>query len=226
MKLWVSVLLLVLAFTLGACGPKQTQSSDPTVSVKMEDSAAKPAAKESKPEVNEAAPVLKLKPESKSEAEVEPAPEVKKPKSFNDMLIIGQKEYVFIDEAKMKLAARIDTGATTSSVSATKIQRYERDGKKWVRFTMTSPAGQSVQIERPLKRVASIKRHGMPDQERPVVELHVILGSINTKSEFTLTDRSKFEFPVLIGRTFLGGRAVVDVTLDYETSPMSDENEK
>ncbi|OEU67567.1 MAG: hypothetical protein BA863_17480 [Desulfovibrio sp. S3730MH75] len=223
MKLWVSVLFLILTFTFGACGPKQTQSSDPTATVKTEESAAKPAVKESKPEVKESAAKLEPKPDE----EVEPDPEVKKPKSFNDMLIIGQKEYVFVDEAKMKLGARIDTGATTSSISATKIQRYERDGKKWVRFTMTSPTtGKSVQIERPLKRVASIKRHGMPDQERPVVELHVILGSINTKSEFTLTDRSKFEFPVLIGRTFLGGRAVVDVTLEYETSPMSDENEK
>ncbi|WP_421901808.1 ATP-dependent zinc protease [Maridesulfovibrio sp.] len=135
--------------------------------------------------------------------------------------VIGQMEYVVIVEANMKLAARIDTGATTSSISATNVKRYERDGENWVRFTITDPRSKkSTVLERPLERVASIKRHGAETQERPSVMLNLILGDIKAKTEFTLTDRSKFEFPVLIGRSFLDDRAVVDVNQEYSTSPL------
>jgi len=143
------------------------------------------------------------------------------------MKVIGQKEYVYLRDAEMKLSARIDTGAKTSSLHATDIQRYERDGKNWVRFTLTDPeAKRTVELERPLVRRVRIKEHNGDDQRRYIVELRITLGTIKCRTEFSLVDRGHFEFPVLIGRSFLHGKAVVDVTKEYTTSPLNDTHEQ
>jgi len=137
--------------------------------------------------------------------------------------IIGEAERVTVEPHGLRLAARIDTGATTSSISATQIKRIERDGKKWVSFVLTDPAtGKQVTVKRPLVRTASIKRHGAEDQKRPVVTLQVNMGPIQQETEFSLTDRSKYEFPVLIGRTYLRGKALVDVSREYALSPLAE----
>lgn len=146
-----------------------------------------------------------------------------KPKvKFENLLIIGQKEYVYFDQLEMKLSARIDTGATTSSIDATDIQKYERDGEDWVRFTVTDPvSGKAAEMECPLVRKVRIKQHEGDSQRRFIVELQVRLGGVKCTTQFSLTDRSDFKLPVLIGRSLLHGRAVVDVTREYQTSPLS-----
>ncbi len=137
--------------------------------------------------------------------------------------LIGEVEFVTIEPQGPRLAARIDTGATTSSIDARNIKSFERDGEKWVSFELLDPrTQQSQQLKRPLERIVSIKRHGAPDQERPVVTLQVSMGPIQQKSEFSLTDRSKFEYPVLIGRSFLSGAAIVDVSKKYALSPLGE----
>ena len=136
---------------------------------------------------------------------------------------IGQAEFVTILPQNLHYRARIDTGATTCSISALDIERFERDGEKWVRFRFPVPqdgkAGEGAKKtdiqEYPLTREVPIKRHGGPDQIRPAVKLQMQLGSFNGRVEFTLTDRSKYEYPVLIGRNMLEGNAVVDVSKSY-----------
>lgn len=137
--------------------------------------------------------------------------------------VIGEAEYVILEPQGLRLAARIDTGAATSSFTATGIKNFERDGNKWVSFQVTDPvSGEAVTIQRPLVRTASIKRHGAPDQKRPVVTLKVGMGPISHTSEFTLTDRSRYEYPVLIGRTYLSGKAIVDVSRKYTQTPLKE----
>lgn len=146
---------------------------------------------------------------------------------LDDLMVVGRKEYVYLSEVGLKLPAKVDTGATTSSLSATDIQRYERDGEKWVRFTITdSVSGESVEVERPQVRRVRIKQHVGEGQSRFSVEMWVRVGSVKCRTEFTLTDRSEFNMPVLLGRSFLHGKAVVDVTREYTTSPLNDADEQ
>lgn len=150
-------------------------------------------------------------------------PDAEPTKTIVTLPIIGEVEFVMLEPQGLRLAARIDTGATTSSISATQIKNFERDGKKWVSFVVTDPVSKrSETIKRPVVRVASIKRHGAEDQKRTVVSLQVNMGPIEHKSEFSLTDRSKFEFPVLIGRTYLHDKALVDVSREYILSPLGE----
>lgn len=127
--------------------------------------------------------------------------------------IIGEVETIRLPEFKSSFEARIDTGATTCSIDAFDIKNFERDGRKWVSFKIKSrSSGEQKSFELPVMRVVPIKRHGMPDQQRFSVMLNVKIGHLTLEREFTLTDRSAFDYPVLIGRNLLSGMAVVDVT--------------
>lgn len=52
--------------------------------------------------------------------------------------IIGAVEPVYVLPMKMPFAGRIDTGAETSSIDASDIKTFERDGEKWVSFTIVN----------------------------------------------------------------------------------------
>lgn len=134
-------------------------------------------------------------------------------------MILGRVEWVWVDKLGMYLKARLDTGAKSSSIHASNIQYFERDGKEWVRFNMyshkkTKPADGSTPVlfEMPVLRTVKIKQASASGLEkRPVISLRVRIGAHEADAEFTLTDRKGMLYPVLIGRTFLRDVAVVDV---------------
>lgn len=141
------------------------------------------------------------------------AKEEKDTTSVPQMLIFGEVESLHVVEAKALYESRIDTGATTNSIHAEAIEGFERDGDQWVRFTLVSPATKKKTIlERPVSRVAEIKRHGKEPQKRYVVLLKVEFADRNAAFEFSLTDRSKFSYPLLVGRNLLRGNVLVDVS--------------
>jgi hypothetical protein len=141
-------------------------------------------------------------------------------------LIIGEIENVTFKEEKLRLKARIDTGAETSSLGIVSQQPFERDGKKWLRFSVKDPGSdKTIEIERPLVRTAEIKRHGAEAMKRPVVKLKIMLGKVEMERQFTLTDRSQYTFPVLIGRNVLSGKYLVDVNRKFSNQSTGEREE-
>lgn len=145
--------------------------------------------------------------------------------------LVGEIEPVMIKEKKdgkaLRLLARIDTGAKTSSLDATNIEQFERlfgdNTETWVRFTIEDSVNKEmVEVESKLVRTAKIKGHGTESERRCIVKLWIQLGKVNKYVEFSLTDRSNFKYPVLVGRNFLNGEFVVDVSKKNITSPMSE----
>lgn len=140
------------------------------------------------------------------------------------MVSLGSLETVYIDVVKSYFVARVDTGAATSSINAIDMQKFERDGKKWVRFHVSDEevaVEQRKWIESPIVRHVKIRQASMSELERrPVVELWIKIGSIHEKTQFTLTDRTQMDFPLLLGREFIQDLAIVDVSRDYiESKP-------
>ena len=130
------------------------------------------------------------------------------------MVVIGEVEWIGVSESKYAYTSRIDTGATTCSIHAENIKGFERDGKSWVRFDLVNPNGDGRKsLEKPVSRVAEIKRHGAEPQKRYVVKLHAVYAGFGSELEFSLTDRSAYTYPLLVGRNLLRGTAVVDVSL-------------
>jgi hypothetical protein len=131
--------------------------------------------------------------------------------------IIGAIEWVYMDPPGRHFRARVDSGSETSSLSASGVVEFERDGDDWVRFTFNhDSADESVEFELPIKRTVLIRRVAVDEPERRfVVELDIRLGEQLQTTEFTLSDRVKMTYPVLLGRAFLLDLYVVDVSQSY-----------
>lgn len=138
--------------------------------------------------------------------------------------IYGLNEYVSLPELKLEVAAKLDTGAETASLSARDITRFKRNGETWVRFYLAIDDSHAHPIERPLARVSKIKRRSGdydPAESktytaRPVVELDFCMGETLRTIEVNLTDRSAFQYPLLIGSEALARfGALVDPSIKY-----------
>ncbi len=137
-----------------------------------------------------------------------------------EKFIFGWVERVGVQGTAATLEAKLDTGATTSSIDAREIYRFRRGEKRFVRFQLPGGDGASPQlVERPLVRMVRIKQHDGQYQRRPVVALGVCLGRVWRDVEFSLVDRSNFDHPVLLGRNALAGLVLVDADLAHTTPP-------
>ncbi len=128
-----------------------------------------------------------------------------------EKLVMGWLETVFLRPMNLHATAKLDTGAKTSSVHAEKIEHFTRNGSPWVRFEfIASKEAAPVKIERPLVRTAVIKERLSRSSERDVVLLTICKNGREYETEFTLNDRSNFNYPMLLGRSFLASVALVD----------------
>jgi hypothetical protein len=133
-----------------------------------------------------------------------------KPSAPDERVIMGWLESVFFRPWNVRMTAKLDTGANTSSLHADRVERFTRDGQKWVRFTLVKSEHKKFSVERPVIRTASIKQHGKGSSQREVVSMVLCKNGKNYETEFTLVDRSNFSYPVLLGRSFLKNVALVD----------------
>ncbi len=106
--------------------------------------------------------------------------------------------------SQLIFAAKMDTGADHSSINANNIKIFSREGKQWVQFDIKNQRGESATLERPLVRIAKIKRHTSAADQRPVVHLKFCLHKTCRIAETNLADRSRFDYSLLIGRSAMG----------------------
>jgi hypothetical protein len=134
--------------------------------------------------------------------------------------IVGRAERIDFPEGSiLAVPAKIDTGAFRSSVWASDVR--EEDGH--LVFKLLGPespyySGQDVRVVK--YEVVDVENSFGHSEKRYSISLKVRLGSKSVRSNFTLADRSKKTYPVLIGRKLLRGRYVVDVA---EGQPLEDE---
>ncbi len=142
--------------------------------------------------------------------------------SHEAMPVYGWLEWAYVEPHHVHLKAKLDSGAKTSSLSAIDVERFERDGAAWMRFHVPISARdggtaepQLIAMESRLEKEVLIKSHGSGPSRRPVVQIAVCLGAQVFVTPVTLTDRSHFNYPLLLGRSALRGRALLDVSRIY-----------
>ncbi len=137
--------------------------------------------------------------------------------------IFGYIEDVRVMELERHMRAKLDTGATTSSIDAREIEKFEKDDEDWVRFTVVNRDTEERQIlEEPITRIVHIKRHGKDSQERYVVDLDFCIGDRLISDEVSLTSRKKWNYPLLVGRNHLAGHVLVDSSVKNTRAPSCD----
>ena len=127
--------------------------------------------------------------------------------------LFGRVEAIKILPEDVKLLAKMDTGAKTSSLSAINIIEYEDAGRLRVAFSVVDPK-RGIKFDRdlPVKRHAKIKKRknraakpsGKPTfSVRPVVSITVELNGQTQEIDVNLVDRRHFNYPMLFGREAL-----------------------
>lgn len=127
--------------------------------------------------------------------------------------IVGAVEYATLElePSALALEARIDTGADTTSVHAENIRLIEKEGKRYVQFTLLNDKGEEMPQELRLRRRVLIKQQVGEPERRYVVRMWVNLGGVRSRIDVNLSDRQDFEYPLLVGRNFLVDNFIVDV---------------
>ena len=143
--------------------------------------------------------------------------------SAGNKQIVGWVEKARIYPGNLVLQAKMDSGADNSSLNVPHLVEFERDGEKWVRFELTGNSEQTVLIERKVLRTAKIKRHREVRQKRPVVHLGICVGNYYQEAEVNLVDRSNFKYPLLIGRSFMRDRLLIDPSAQFTLEPVCGE---
>ena len=126
-----------------------------------------------------------------------------------------KRELGWVENARLlpediRLSAKLDTGANTTSLGVEKLTRFERNGRPWVRFGLTDKKGQTFVFERPVIRTVRVKRSQARTRARPVVMLTICLGGEFSDETVTLAVRSHLLYPLLIGRASMEGRFLVN----------------
>ena len=140
---------------------------------------------------------------------------IRQPVSVEGLTVVGALEHVYLSGTDLRLGARIDTGADTSSIDARDIELFTRNQSRWVRFKIPDTKGELVTMEQPVTRFVRIKRHGLENDRRPVITMDARIGSIKRPTQFTLRSREDYEYPILVGARFLESKAIVDVSREF-----------
>lgn len=143
--------------------------------------------------------------------------------------VFGWVEHARLVAMDVAMKAKLDSGALTSSLHATEIERFKRDGKNWVRFKVDLDQNGDGEIderetfERPLFRNVRIRGAG-GTVRRPVVLMRICLGNVIHEEQFSLEDRSRMLYPALLGRRTIQHLGLLDVTRTFMNEPMCDED--
>lgn len=144
--------------------------------------------------------------------------------------IIGQESWVHVEGLGLDFLARVDTGATTTSLHATDyiIQSESEDPVenvgKLINFLTISSGGEHKRMTSEIAKVQTVV-NAQGREKRYMVWLTLAASGIRKSILVNLRDRSKMKHKLLVGRDWLAEDFLVDVELAREDAPEEGEEE-
>lgn len=138
---------------------------------------------------------------------------------------VGWREWIALPELGItRVKAKIDTGARTSALHAEDLREVTIDGAPGLEFTVRPEQGVDaapIRCSAPLIDRREVRSSSGEAGLRPVILTSATIGGITFPLELTLTARDRMGFRMLIGRTALRRRFVVDPGRSFLQTPPS-----
>ena len=128
-------------------------------------------------------------------------------------VVLGWREWAVLPQLGLpRMRAKIDTGARTSALHVDAQWRFVERGAPWVGFRVRcGPRRErTVEASAPLLDEREVADSGGHRGLRPFLRTPLLLAGQAREVEINLTDRGGMLFPLLVGRSALGGAFTVD----------------
>jgi hypothetical protein len=136
-----------------------------------------------------------------------------------EKVTIGWREWVALPGLGIdRIKAKVDTGARTSALHGFEIEELGDGEVQRVRFRIhpvQKDNSTEIQCEADVVDRRVVRDSGGHQELRWVIRTDIRIGDQAWPAEFTLTSRDDMLFRMLLGRTAMKGRAVVDPARSY-----------
>jgi len=145
------------------------------------------------------------------------------------MLTIGRIDRIDIPELDLfDIKAKVDTGAYGCTLHCHHIVIVKRGDKDVLSFKVLDPSHPEYEDKKFYAQNFKgkfVRSSSGEAEHRYTIKTKLVIFNKTRTVEFSLTDREKMKFPVLLGRQFLNKRFVVDVQLKDLSFNLKKQNE-
>jgi len=128
--------------------------------------------------------------------------------------LIGATDIVDLPELGWyNVPVRVDSGATTSSIHCSRVRLIKEGDESRLCFYLDATKGAPQQSFSVSEFKETIVRNSSGKEEkRYVIKTQIIIFGRKIRTEFSLANRRKMSYPILLGRKLLKGRFLIDVS--------------
>ncbi|MDY6980013.1 MAG: ATP-dependent zinc protease [Pseudomonadota bacterium] len=139
--------------------------------------------------------------------------------SDHKLQVIGWREWIRLPELGIEhIKAKVDTGARTSALHTFDLEPYDDNGVRMVRFKVHPVQHKlkpEVECRCPVLDERQVTDSGGHQEQRIVISTLACMGDYCWEIEMTLTNRDSMRFRMLLGRTAMAGRFLVNPRVSY-----------
>jgi hypothetical protein len=136
-----------------------------------------------------------------------------------ELMVIGWREWISLPGLGIEhIKVKVDSGARTSALHAFAIQPFKQEDKHFIQFKMhplQRCTDKVVQCVAEVQDIRWVTDSGGHRERRYVIKTPVTMGMRTWSIEVTLTNRDIMNFRMLLGRTAMRRRVVVNPAASF-----------